>query len=452
MRMKKHLLIAMTACTITALSQVVYSPFWPTQNSNFADTAWGIRAMDAVDANVVWAIGKNGWAPKNNCVEFTRTINGGALYTSGYIFPDTNTYYPCSIEGIDGNTAWVTSILNGTLNKGAIHITTNGGASWTNMTAANMFTSTVAFADFTCFLSPTIGITVGDPVGGEFEIHRTTNGGTTWSQISGTSIPNPLSGEYGCWDVYEKFGSNNIWFGTNKGRVFYSTDGGQTWSASSSIGTNWQVTRLAFRDANNGLMLAYNTGTIGLCKTSNGGATWSIVPVTPNLGQAGICAIPGTTWYASCGYTNPSHLISYSTDDGTSWNTWGGSKVQYLDIDFVSNTVGFAGGFSGSPSTVNGMFKYTGAPLNTDNLEISELNVNIYPNPSTGIITVNLPTGKHGSSIFIIDVMGKTVYSENIKNLNFQKHNLNLEHLGQGIYSINVISDEQLSTQKIIIQ
>ncbi len=449
---KTLLLIAVSILSLGTKAQIVPSPFWTNQNANYPNVSTGTQWFDAVDPNVVWCLGYNGTAPNANFNDFTRTINGGTSYSAGLVYADTLTFHPSSIEGIDGNTAWVTSYLNTTLNQGAIHTTTNGGLTWTNMTAANMYTNATSWADFTTFCTPTVGITLGDPVGGEFEIHRTTNGGATWTAIAGSVIPNPLGGEYGITDLYTKFGTNDIWYGTNLGRIYHSTNQGVSWSVASVI-SGFYITKIAFRDAMNGIAYTNNAGSPAY-RTSNGGASWTaITPIDPNMGKNSVCAIPGTNIYASCGAGAGNNIISYSTDDGSTWNSWGGSNVQYLEVEFVNNIDGFAGGFTDpGNAALNGMFKYSGVPLGVSNVGIPYASVEMYPNPSTGIVTIDLAPTKEGGTLLIIDAMGKTVYSENIRNVSFEKHNLNLEHLAKGMYSVNIVRAGRTESKKIVIQ
>ncbi len=454
--MKKSLLLLAAGLLSMGASAQTYSPVWPPQNSNFSIPSAGIRYMSVVNANVVWAIGYNGATPSQNFVEFTRTTNAGATYTSGAIFPDTITYHPASIEGISATTAWVTSYKNATGDKGAIHTTTNGGVTWTNMTPSFMYTvAGTSFADFTCFLTPTVGITLGDPAPtNKFEIYRTTNGGTTWTLVPTAGIPNANTGEYGLTDVFTKLGANDVWFGTNKGRIYHSNNAGVTWTVGAT-GATADVTSIAFRDANNGICYAYTGTTFGAYKTTNGGSTWAAIsPLDPNMGQNDICAIPGTNWYASVGAASTNTVISYSTNDGSNWTSWGGANVQYLKIAFASNTAGYAGGFS-DPMTasINGMFNFTGAPLGVTSIGAPvATTIDMYPNPSNGLVTINLLSAKEGAVITVIDAMGKVVYSENVRNISMEKHTLNLEHLAKGIYSVNITKAGEVATQKIIIQ
>jgi hypothetical protein len=377
--MKKSLLtIMMAALSFSAFSQVP-SPFWSTiQNTNFTVSAAGTRFLDAVSPNDVWAIGYDGFAPSANYNWFTVSNNGGTTFTSGEVFPgDTSTYILANLDGVDATTAWVSYYMKAGQNMGGVHSTTNTGATWTNMTPVGGYTNAAAFTNVVCFVTPSVGIIQGDPVGGEYEIWRTTDAGGTWNKIPGASIPNPTSGEYGLVNIYTKYGANDIWWGTNKNRVFHSNDAGLTWSVSptmtSSIGAALGVNDIAFTDANNGLAAVYfgptGAGTLTLWNTTNGGATWSMIPsIDPNFGRNDMCAIPGSGFFASAGAGTGNQVISYSTDNGNTWNSWGGSNIQYLAIDFVNNSTGWAGSFS-SQSIIGteGIFKYSGLPLGVSN-------------------------------------------------------------------------------------
>jgi hypothetical protein len=379
-QMKKHLLtIFGTASLISAVSQV--SPSWTiNQNAAWPIVSAGTRFLDAVNPNVVWAIGYDGASANRNYNWFTRTINGGATYTSGVVYSgtnaaigDTNTYRIANLEGIDANTAWVSSFLKSTpQSKGAIHRTTDGGATWVNMTATGMYTNTNSFCNIVTFITPSIGITMGDAhpgVGNEFEIWRTINGGNSWTLIPGANIPDPsTANEFGLVNVYCKQGTSNIWFGTNEGRVFRSTNGGLNWNVATLPSTpinSVSVNDIAFSTPLNGIAIAFNASTAQFeeFNTSNGGATWTqIVAIDPNLGLNDICAIPTTSYYASVGAGAGNQIISYSTDNGVTWVNWGGAGIQYLTVDFADGQTGWAGSFSNNATIgAEGIYKYTDA-------------------------------------------------------------------------------------------
>jgi photosystem II stability/assembly factor-like uncharacterized protein len=378
--MKKNLFTLLFAVSmVAAIAQPMPSPNWNIiQNASFSITSAGVRYMDAVDPNTVWLTGYDGFATNRNYNWFSKTTDGGNSYTSGNVFADTNTYRIGNIEGIDGNTAWVSAFLKPSGDKGSIFKTTDGGATWIDMASPTMYTvSGGSFVNFVTFLTPSVGLVQGDPInmGGsmEFEMYRTIDGGATWSVVPGDNIPNPLAGEYGTINVYTKQGNNNFWFGTNKNRIYRSTDAGVTWSVSAlptnTMGAARLVDDLAFVDANNGLVSAYwgpaGATTLTLYQTTDGGATWVQIPnIDPNFGRNDFCSIEGTSWYASCGNGAGNQVISFSSDFGVTWNSWGGSGIGYLAMDFVNPSTGWVGSFSSQTlATQGGIYKYSGPSL-----------------------------------------------------------------------------------------
>ena len=378
--MKKTLLSIFGALAVSSAVGQASASWSITQNAAWPKVSTGVRLLSAVDANVVWAHGYDGTAgnTSRNYSWFTRTINGGTSWASGNIYQstvtpiigDTNSFKIASLEGVDANTCWVASYLKAGQNKGAIHRTTNGGVTWQNMTAAGMYTNAASFCNIVTFVTPLIGITMGDPhpgIANEYEIWRTTDGGNTWSLVPGANIPNPSSvNEFGLTGVYTKLGSNNIWFGTNEGRIFRSTDGGLTWNVSTLDPSSVGINEIAFTTPLNGYCWLFDASqSLAQYNTTDGGATWTLIPVQdPNLGLNNMGAIPGTSDYASCGAGTTNQIISYSSNAGVTWTDWGSTTIQYLTVDFVNNTTGWAGGFS-DPTTpgIGGIYKYSGPAI-----------------------------------------------------------------------------------------
>lgn len=382
--MKKQLLSIFGALAASSFVAQTVSPSWNNiQNAAFTNTSVGIKFMDAVDPNVMWVTGYDGSAPNRNYNWFSRTINGGTSFNSGVIFTstltpsigDTSTFVLSNLSAIDANTAWVAAFRRGPApyspsnqGGGAIYRTTNGGLNWTNMTPPGMFTNTASsFANFVAFLTPSIGIANGDPVNGEYELWRTVDGGLSWSPIPAASIPNPSgANEFAIVDLYAKQGNTNLWFGTNQGRMYRTNDAGLTWNVSVVAPATTTIVEIAFATPLNGVVYAFDASqNFVMYNTTDGGANWNqITPVSPNVGRNDIVEIPGTGYYASAGAGNGNTIISYSSDNGVTWNDWGGSGIQYLTLDFVNSTTGWAGSFSNNTDpTLEGIFKYTGSPI-----------------------------------------------------------------------------------------
>ena len=73
--------------------------------------------------------------------------------------------------------------------------------------------------------------------------------------------------------------------------------------------------------------------------------------------------------------------------------------------------------------------------------------VEIYPNPTSGLITIDLHKNKV-DKLEIFDVVGKLQYSK-VKVNNVTK--LNLAKLNKGIYFIKLVNKDNSSVYKIIV-
>lgn len=337
---------------------------WIVQNSGFTAVSRGINFMDAVSADVAWAIAYDGSGGSATINEFTRTTNGGALWTPGQVMGGS-TYGLGNISAVNENVAFVT-LYNGTGNQNAtcgIYKTTNGGTTWTLMPGA--LQGAASFANNVHFWNEQEGMCHGDVKDGYFEIYTTTNGGTTWTRVPQANITGdaPVSGE-GAWTTcITNTGENTVMFGTNKGRVYISDDRGMTWRNTNTGITpvaNGGVNNIAFRDPLNGIAVQTQVP-VQYRRTSDGGATWtSFTPTGPALTND-IMYVPGTAdTYVSTGAAAGATGASYSFDGGLTWEMFSDTdSQQFLAGDFFDNTCGYAGGFNQDASN-GGMFRMIG--------------------------------------------------------------------------------------------
>ena len=118
-----------------------------------------------------------------------------------------------------------------------VYVTDDGGKTWT-MSQQN--TLPTAFYDCMTFTSKKDGYILSDPVDGKFLVLKTTDGGRSWTQQPSEGMPPALDGEFGFAASGTCINSNDrgdLFFGTggvDPGRIFRSTDGGQSWSVTSS--------------------------------------------------------------------------------------------------------------------------------------------------------------------------------------------------------------------------
>lgn len=337
---------------------------WIVQNSGFSTASRGINWISIVDANTVWATAYDGSGGAANIQEFTKTTDGGNTWTAGNINVGNTGLGISMIHALDANTAWLVAYPNAGGQTGGIWKTTNGGSNWTRQNTAT-YNDAASFTNVVYFWDANTGFCQGDPIGsgnGEFELYTTTNGGTTWNLVPGANIPAPLAGEYGYTRQIEVVG-NVVWFTTNKGRVYHSTDKGLNWSVYQSpltdFGGTGQSGNLSFKDGSTGLIID-DAGVV--YESTNSGSTWNTVTTTGTVLTNGLCYIEGTNTVFSTGTGS-----SYSQDGGVTWNII--DTDQHLFVEFTNLSIGWSGWFNNAttPNT-EGMWKWnnTSGALTSD--------------------------------------------------------------------------------------
>ena len=335
---------------------------WIPQESGFEEPWRGIKYMHAVDSNVVWATAYDGDGSNGTDViqEYTRTVDGGTTWTQG-IINGTAGLEPAMIFAMNKDTAYVPMYkTSGSLPMG-IYVTKNGGTSWSRQSSAS-FSNASSFPNVVHFFNANDGFCMGDPINNEYELYTTSNGGTTWTLVPAANIPNPLTGEFGVVGYYSSFG-DNIWFGTNMGRVYRSNNKGLNWAVSTTTLGSATYVDVEFRNELHGLAQNKSEGSTGaFSETFDGGVTWTDVISTGDIGTADFCFVPGTenTWVST--ESNSARVLgaAYSFDGGHSWVHAGGTESdQFLAVDFVNDHCGWAGTFN-VDATTGGMFKFIG--------------------------------------------------------------------------------------------
>jgi len=332
---------------------------WKKQSSAFSTVSRGIRYISAVNERVAWAVSYDGYSGdgEDKVKDFTRTIDGstwvsGTINTSG-----TDDYESSMITAVDENTAWVA--LFGPNGGGKIVKTSDGGETWEHQSSAT-FSSPNGFPNVIHFWDANNGWCQGDPNGGYFEMYTTTDGGTTWNRVPQANIPANLTNEYGTIGYYCVFG-NNVWFATNKGRIFKSTDKGLHWDVYQTPITDASF-ELSFKDANTGIIQRRGEGDNKFQYiTINGGETWTTLNPTGNFYTAGFTFVPGSNILVSVGvdYNTPFMGISYSTDNGSTFTEYAEfyKNFQFTAVAAASENAMWAGGFN-SDQYSDGMWHY----------------------------------------------------------------------------------------------
>ena len=77
-------------------------------------------------------------------------------------------------------------------------------------------------------------------------------------------------------------------------------------------------------------------------------------------------------------------------------------------------------------------------------LSSAKLNINVYPNPTTGLVTLELNAA---TQITITNALGQVVYTETVLA---GKQTINLKNQNNGLYFMNLKQDGKHQTIKVI--
>jgi photosystem II stability/assembly factor-like uncharacterized protein len=326
---------------------------WIEQATGFSNPSRGINYVSVVNENVVWAAAYDGLDVYAACQDFTKTTNGGDTWEPNTMNSADGLSF-AMIFALDENTAWAPMYAASGGTQG-IYYTTDGHT-WARQETAN-YNYAGSFPDCVHFWDANNGWCMGDPVDGYYEIYTTTDGGTTWARVPSADIPAPLSGEFGVVGYYCVVG-DNIWFGTNMGRVYKSVDRGYHWTVAQT--TLSAYIKPAFKDADHGLVIDLNAAANAmLSETSDGGATWSDVTFTGPCYDSDLLYIPETdNMYISTGAATGVSGASYSLDGGHTWYDYDEVVgIQMMNLGFTTGKIGWAGSFN-TDDVTGGIYKH----------------------------------------------------------------------------------------------
>ena len=408
---------------------------WILQDTTFGNQSTGINYISIADENVVWATAFDGSGSGENMQQFTKTTDGGNSWESYNIDIGNLNLGISMIHAYNDQIAWLVAYPRGANQTGGIFKTDDGGLNWSRQNSADYDTSS-SFANVVYFWDENIGFAQGDPINGEFELYVTQNGGDNWTQVPGNNIPNPLGGEYGYTRQIEVVG-NNVWFTTNKGRIYRSSDKGNNWDVFQSpivdFGSAEVNGNISFGDSQNGILIDNSTN---VYRTENGGETWSEITTSGPVYTSGLCYIEGTDTVFSTGNGS-----SFSLDGGYSWTPI--DNAVHLFVDFYNEELGWSGAWTQvvGASSSGGVWKWEDFSLG--NNEVSEdFEIEYYPNPTSNFVNFIY---QGDISISVYDILGREIIKTNEKMIDLSDYNKGLY-----IFKINDFYNQKFKSIRII--
>ncbi|MBS1781665.1 MAG: zinc-dependent metalloprotease [Bacteroidetes bacterium] len=179
----------------------------------------------------------------------------------------------------------------------------------------------------------------------------------------------------------------------------------------------------------------------GLCP-NNGGQDDGIADTPPQANSSS--GVPVFPKYDACSPTYPGimfmNYMDYSND--TALYMFTNDQVarmhsNILPVNAQDYTLGIHPELLDWPTGV--------ANIKADN------NFLLYPNPSTGKVTISLAAGTGLQQIEIVNLLGKTVFSTQAQN-NQTNYNIDLSSLSRGMYVVRCVFKDRIQTQKLIVE
>ncbi len=371
----------------------------------------------AVDTNVVWAVGGRA-LDQPVYQEFSKTVDGGDSWTPGTVPAGAN-YFFTNIFGLNDSIAWATLVDNLVFpHEGRIFKTTDGGDTWT----VQFGDSAIAPAGFNglfnwvYFWDENEGLAVADHGhGNRIEIFNTSDGGNSWNIVAPENIPETLP------DVPEQptasnrwvVGDSSIWFSTNQGRVFRSTNRGQSWTAA-NVGLGQTNVYASFQDDLNGLATA-PLKSKKIAKTTDGGVSWVIIEeheLPKNAVLFHVYGTDSTYMYFSAEFgkiLSSGDGYGFTNNNGITFELEG--DIPFNGLTFINDSTGWMGN-----SANNKIYKWTGPIITAvDETSLGNIPKNFtlsqnYPNPfnPSTIISYSIPNSGF-VTVKIYDILGREI-------------------------------------------
>jgi len=268
-----------------------------------------LRAIMAVDADIVWASGSQGMV--------YLSLDGGLTWKQGAVPGCGETEFR-SLHAWDAERALVFDVSP----SGRAFMTSDGGASWTQVYSSP---AEGAFFNSLKFANDLEGIAISDPIDDRIFVLRTEDGGLSWKRLN--TLPMSYEGEINfaasntCIE-YLPSGKIFIVTGGTKSRILCSFDDGKNWSFTETpvmTGASAGLFSVSFSGPGTGVAVGgdFNDperkGTRAIF-TQDGGRHWQAAQNMPAAYRSCVVS-PGKDLFFAIGKTG----CDYSTDGGKNW-------------------------------------------------------------------------------------------------------------------------------------
>ncbi|WP_347175216.1 VPS10 domain-containing protein [Polaribacter uvawellassae] len=349
------------------------------------------------------------------------------------------------LKSSDSGNSWTTKFNQPTANAGTFN--QRHGAKEIVISKSNPNTMYAGFA-YQFFYTDPYSTTFPN----SFGVYKSIDGGENWFQSGTTGIAATNLNITAL--AVNNTDENSVYIGLRGDGLFHSTDGGANWTNIGQGIPDQTIHAIALAD-NNSIIYA-GTKSKGVYKSTDNGNSWTQVlsEVNTTIGDEPTKLITGIV----VNPTNKNNIVvgdihtgAYmSTDAGANWTniSQGLTNRAITSLAFSSDGKIVFTGTKGA-----GVFSYNTSTLAVDTFNNISAIKNVYPNPSSGKITLDLQSNNLKSiDIEIYSILGKRVLKKAYK-VNNNKVEINIEHLSKGMYIVSYhLLNGQRKTSKILIE
>ena len=192
-------------------------------------------------------------------------------------------------------------------------------------------------------------------------------------------------------------------------------------------------------DSSNG----YVVGDYGfILKTTDAGLTWNVVLSGADVNFTSVTASADSVWAVA-----NDGIIYTSTNNGNNWKRFNVGVSDNINSIAYINHKGFMVGNNGLLRTFNKPIFIPVVNQITENK--NEFDIKCFPNPTSDKITITCSENFNTNfGLTLVNLQGKTVYQTSTNSI--MPYEIDLTNLSNGVYFLNVISNEKHQTFKVI--
>src|ERR1035437_9219232 len=299
-----------------------------TSETIFAQTGWSLQTNPIPPSNtndlgkVQFVSSTEGWISAPNG-DLLHTTDAGSTWNRITPFPNdtvTSSADPSvSMSWVNQTHGWKINWFGTSISDAhgaVIHLTTDGGISWTKKVLSTTPGDVGFQIQFTDVLNGRV--LIYNFSSGNAQFLRTTDGGNTWNPFNGAGI-------------FYFVDSNNGWSYAGSGPqgasppylIYHTTNGGTNWTLQNTDNNTGGYNAIQFTDLNNGWIVGDNSNVL---KTTNGGVDWTRITntgINSNSRSKCLFFLNGNTGWIGTNDgiqdQNPNRVILHTTNGGASW-------------------------------------------------------------------------------------------------------------------------------------